>query len=95
MALNRMVFALTFHLLSLNLFPLALLAFSVGHFFLALTLNYLSLPGVPFAFMIQGLWGCMLHSLPDTRKGVCRYMRGSRRMLTVGWRLMGSAVALA
>jgi hypothetical protein len=50
-ALNGVMLALAFHLLTLHLF-----AFAVRHLFLALALENLTLSGVPLALAVQGLW---------------------------------------
>jgi hypothetical protein len=49
--LNRVVLALSFHLLALHLFALA-----VRHLFLTLALEDLALSRVPLALPIERLW---------------------------------------
>lgn len=96
-ALDRVVllFTLSLQLLSLNLFAFALLALSVGHLLLALSLNQLAFSRVSLAFPVDGLGRGMLHGLPDTRERVTSIMTRSRRVLAVSGRLMRTSMALA
>lgn len=68
MALDRVVFALALHLLSIHLLALTLFTIPVGHLFLALALNDLTLPGVPLALAVQRQGRRMLHGLANTGK---------------------------
>lgn len=93
--LDRVVISLALHLLSLHLFALTLLTLPMGHFLLALALEDLALPGVPLTLAVQSLGRRMLHGLADAWKRVSGGVGGACGMLSVGWRLVRSPVALA